>query len=129
MLERNNPTRKLLLVFLGLCVSIIPVAVTIFSYFPIWVSRDDTSILSGISLLLLCAALVPFYKYLLRVLRSPSAPIMWLILFVLFSLLSRIADEMTVISFVGFVTNLVGSLFFKLARSDTRKENNDERGS
>ena len=41
---------------------------------------------------------------------------MWLIAFILFLSLSRIADEMTVISFVGLISNLIGSLIFKLAR-------------
>ena len=40
---------------------------------------------------------------------------MWFCAFVIFLILSRIADEVTVISFVGFVTNLIGAIFFRLA--------------
>ena len=116
--SRNNPTKRLLFGFLGLTISIIPVTVAIFSYFPLWIDRDDTSLLSGISFILLCTALIPMYKHFKRIMRSPSVPLMWLIIFVLFFMLSRIADEMTVISFVGFISNLVGSLFFKLARNN-----------
>jgi fumarate reductase subunit C len=48
--------------------------------------------------------------------KSASSPVMWFIIFVTFFLLSKIADEMTVISFVGFVTNLIGTLLFNLAK-------------
>ena len=43
---------------------------------------------------------------------------MWLVSFLIFFCLSRIADEMTVISFVGFVGNLIGALFFHLGRRE-----------
>ena len=56
------------------------------------------------------------FVYLDRILRSPSTHTMWFIVFAVFFLLSKIADEITVISFVGFTTNLIGSLFFKLAK-------------
>ena len=115
MKEQYNPQKQLLFRALGLLISIIPVGVSIFSYFPLWVSRRDSSLLSGLSLILICAALVPLYKYIRKALKSPSAPMMWFFAFVVFLLLSKIADEVTVISFVGFVTNLIGSVFFRLA--------------
>ena len=112
----NNPAKRLLFNTLGVCTSVIPVAVTIFSYFPLWIEREDASILSGISLLLIGAALVPLFAYFRQALRSASAPVMWFILFVIFFLLSKIAHEVTVISFVGFITNLIGTLLFNLAQ-------------
>jgi chromate transport protein ChrA len=116
MVTKANPTKRLFFNALGLAVSIIPVTAAILSYFPIWARRADSSILSGISLVLVAIALVPLYKHVRAALRSPSAPMMWLFSFLVFLLLSRIADEMTVISFVGFVTNVLGSLCFKRAR-------------
>lgn len=116
MVTKANPTKRLFFNALGLAVSIIPVTAAILSYFPVWARRGDSSILSGISLVLVAIALVPLYKHVRAALRSPSAPLMWFFSFLLFLLLSRIADEMTVISFVGFVTNVLGSLCFKRAR-------------
>lgn len=115
MTRINNPQKRLIFQTLGLLISVIPVTVSIFSYFPLWIARKDTSLISGISLLLICVALVPLYKHIKKALKSPSAPLMWFFAFVLFLFLSRIADEVTVISFVGFTTNLIGSVFFKLA--------------
>jgi hypothetical protein len=51
---------------------------------------------------------------------------MWFLIFISFFLLSRIAREMTVISFVGFVTNLLGSVFFRIARKYGAKEGEHE---
>ena len=116
MVTKANPTKRLFFNALGLAVSIIPVTAAILSYFPVWARRGDSSILSGISLVLVAIALVPLYKHVRAALRSPSAPMMWFFSFLVFLLLSRIADEMTVISFVGFVTNVLGSLCFKRAR-------------
>ena len=115
----NTPTKRLLFNALGLFFSVIPVCVSIFSYFPIWVHREDASILSGLALMLIAAALVPFYRYVRRALASASAPLMWFILFVAFLLLSRIADEITVIAFVGFVSNMLGTVLFRIARAGT----------
>ena len=47
---------------------------------------------------------------------------LWLVTFVLFMMLSRIANEMTVISFVGFVSNLAGACLFKAAKKYMYKE-------
>ena len=52
----------------------------------------------------------------IRWLQSFSSYVMWLLLFLLFLGLSRIADQMTVISFVGFISNLIGSFFFAAAK-------------
>lgn len=112
----NTPAKRLLWNALGLFCSVIPVAVSIFSYFPIWVAREDASVLSGLSLMLIAMALVPFFRYVRAALASASAPLMWFIIFAVFLLLSKIADEMTVIAFVGFVSNLLGAVFFRIAR-------------
>lgn len=117
MKAKLNPTRALAFNALGLFFSVIPVGVSIFSYFPLWLAREDASVLSGLGLVLGALALVPFYRYVRDALRCASAPMLWLVLFLTFFLLSRIADEMTVISFVGFVGNAIGSLFFKAARA------------
>jgi hypothetical protein len=126
MTPNTNPAKRLLFISLGLLVSVIPVSVAILSYFPVWIAREDASVLSGFSLILIALAMVPFYKQVGRFLKSPSAPLMWFLIFISFFLLSRIAREMTVISFVGFVTNLLGSVFFRIARKYGAKEGEHE---
>jgi hypothetical protein len=45
----------------------------------------------------------------------------WLLIFALFALVRSIADEMTVISFVGFISNSFGAALFKLAGGIRKK--------
>ena len=116
MIANNTPAKRLIFNSLGIIFSVIPVSVSIFSYFPLWVVREDASILSGISLILMLAALVPCFRYIKTAISSASAPVMWLVIFITFFLLSKIADEITVIAFVGFLGNLIGAVFFRLAR-------------
>lgn len=100
---------------LGLIFCTAPVICVILSYFPLWKEKGTESVLSGFALLLVLASLVPFFKVIKRALRSPAAHTMWLIAFLFFFVFSKIADEMTVISFIGFLGNLIGAFFFKLA--------------
>ena len=99
----------------GLTLSTVPVAICILLYFPVWRERGIVATLSGFTLLLLALAAVPLINIIKRALKSPSAPIMWLGVFIVFLTLSSIADEMTVVAFVGFVSNLIGTVFFRLA--------------
>ena len=112
----SNPRRKkLFLNFIGLSVSVLPVLSAILCYFPEWQERGSGTLMSGFVLLLILLALVPLFNVIKAALKTPSAKMLWFVTFVVFFLLSNIADEMTVISFIGFVTNLIGAIFFKAA--------------
>lgn len=106
--------KRALLFSLALAVSVIPPLAATVSFFPLWRS-DPASALSGGVLLIMIICAAPIFKALGRILASPSAPVIWLILFLLFFSLSKIAEQMTVISFVGLISNAIGALLFKLA--------------
>ncbi len=106
----------------GTAVSVIPTALAVISYFPMWVAEGGESILSGFTALLLILTAVPLFRLIRRLLHSPSAWMMWLVAFLLFFLLSRIADEMTVISFVGLVSNIVGALIYRIGGKTNTQE-------
>ena len=113
---QNNLTKRILLKALGIIVCVCPVIVATLSYFPIWIEKEDACVISGLALCLIMIAVIPFYKYIINLIKSPASHTMWLIIFIIFFLLSKIADEMTVISFVGFISNLIGAILFKLAK-------------
>ncbi len=112
---KNNPLTRGVLNALGLGVCILPPSLAVLSYFPLWISRDEKSAVSGFALVLLAIAAIPLFKYIREWLKSPSAPTVWLILFLIFFVLSGIADEMRVICFVGFISNITGGLIIGLA--------------
>ena len=111
-----KPTLKsAALYMLGLAVSTLPAVIATLSYFPLWRARGAASVASGFCLLLLLLAALPIVKGAKRMLSSPSVWMLWLIVFLAFYFLGRIANEMTVIAFVGTLSNVTGAVIFKLA--------------
>ena len=126
MTRKNNLSKIILIKSIALISCVVPVLIAILSYFPIWADKGEACVLSGFALCLIMLSMIPFYKHIGDLLKSPSAYVIWLFLFIIFFLLSRIADEMTVISFVGFVSNLIGAMLFKLAAKIKGKEKKDD---
>jgi TctA family transporter len=87
----------------------------------LWKEAGYTSCLAGGAALILALCAVPLYKLIRQKISSLSSYVMWLILFLVFFALSRIADEMTVISFVGFIGNLLGAICFYMAKRGMRR--------
>lgn len=109
--------KKHVFTLLGIVFSTVPPLSAVLRYFPIWASRGSAEALSGFALFLILISVLPFYKKLREIFKSPSVTVIWLILFALFFMLSKIAEEMIVVSFVGFTGNLIGAVFFKLGGS------------
>ena len=108
--------RTLLLNFTALAFSVIPPLIATVSYFPLFIAKGSGSVISGVALILTILSASPLLKFIKRILDSPSARTVWIVTFILFFVLGRIADEMTVIAFVGAVSNIIGSIFFALAK-------------
>ena len=108
------------LVALAICTA--PPIIATISFFPMWKSRGGGALLSGFTVLLLLASAYPLLKVLKRALRSPSVFTLWLIIFLVFALVRSIAHEMTVISFVGLTSNLIGACLFKLSDRGVKNE-------
>lgn len=102
----------------ALCFCILPPAICTLFYFPLWRGSSAKTLAGGTMLLLLLSAM-PLLKLIRHRLRSVAGYVGWLVLFILFLTLSSIAHEMTVISFYGFIGNLIGAVLFKI--SDRRR--------
>ena len=108
---------------LGFLLCILPPTLCTISYFPVWKDVGYESCIAGGSALLLALCAIPLFKLFKKALSSYSSYLIWLILFLLFFALSKIADQMTVISLVGFIGNLLGAVCFKLAKLVGRRGN------
>ena len=106
---------------LGFLLCILPPAICTLNYFPIWREVGYESCIAGGVALLLALCAIPLYKLIAERLKSFSSYLMWLVLFLLFFGMSRIADQMTVICFVGFVSNLMGAVCFHIAKKIHRR--------
>ena len=107
---------------IGILISAAPPIAATLSYFPLWVTRGEGAVLSGTAALLILIGALPILKTLRAALRSPASTTVWLIIFITFFALSSIANEMKVISFVGFLGNAVGAIFFRLAKKDKESD-------
>ena len=119
--SKTNVFVSFCLHILGFLLCILPPAICTLNYFPIWREVGYESCIAGGVALLLALCAIPLYKLIAERLKSFSSYLMWLVLFLLFSGMSRIADQMTVICFVGFVSNLMGAVCFRIARKIHRR--------
>ena len=95
------------------------------SFFPAWVAQGGEFVISGFTLLIAIICALPLYRWLKNGISSPSGITVWLVLFLIFFALARVADEMTVIAFIGFVGNLLGGIAFKIRKKLKEEENNE----
>jgi len=116
---------RIVLYALGLLFSVAPPLFATLAYFPVWSGRGGGAMLSGMSALLLLLCFAPLMRFIKERLRSPSAPIIWLIVFIIFFILAEIAAEMKVIAFTGLVGNLIGTGLFRLAGKGERKSDDE----
>ena len=98
-----------------------PLAATI-SQFPIWVEESSEATFSGLFLLFAILSILPFINRVKEYLKSPSVPVLWTILFVIFLMLQNIIKEMTAVCLVGMVANILGAGVHKLGTVIESKE-------
>ena len=101
---------------LGLALCILPPAVCTALYFPMWQSVGGGRAFSGVCAFFTIISALPLYKILKELFRSPASYVLWTLIFLFCFLFSRIAEEATVISFVGAVSNLLGAIIFRIAK-------------
>jgi Co/Zn/Cd efflux system component len=89
-----------------------PLAATM-TQFPIWVERSAEATVSGLFLFFALLSIVPLIKLFKRFLQSPSAPLMWGLIFIFLTALNSIISEMIIIAFVGMVSNIIGTFIYR----------------
>ena len=100
----------------------VPLAVTL-TQFPLWISRSASATISGISILFILLSTIPFYRQIKQYFKSPSAWVMWGMLFLILFALSEIINEMVLICFFGFIANVIGAVIYKIGiKYDTPNE-------
>ena len=106
----------------ALVLSVVPPAVTALCYFPLWLG-ERASALSILSLLVLALCCIPFWRVIKEAFRSPSAWMLWLVIFLFTSLFESICAGLRVVALVGCLAGAVGALLFYLARRVGDRDN------
>lgn len=116
---------NILLWLVGMMLSVGAPLMATLSFFPVWVAQGGEFVVSGFAVLIGIICALPLYRWIKSGLASPSGVTVWLVLFLLFFALSRVADEITVIAFVGFIGNILGGIAFKIGKK-LKEEKGDE---
>ena len=101
---------------LGFSLCILPPLICTLSYFTLWKGVGYGSCIAGGTALLLILCFFPLLKFIGRAIKSYGSYMVWLLCFLLFFALSKIAEQMVVISLMGFIGNLLGALCFGIAK-------------
>ncbi len=124
-MKSKKTLTSILLWVLGMLLSVgAPLTATL-SFFPVWVAQGGEFVISGFTVLIAIICALPIYRWIKSELASPSGVTIWLVLFLTFFALSRVADEMRVIAFVGFIGNILGGIAFRI-RKQLKEEKSDE---
>ena len=116
MKQKNNKGFvRFILHFVGLSACIVPPILCTLSYFPLWLDGGGEQLICGGTALLLIISVIPFYKYIRKLLESAASYVLWLIIFLFCFLMSKVIDEITVISFVGFIGNVLGASLMSIS--------------
>ena len=121
----DKKRRTFCLRLIGTAISVLGPMIATLSYFPLRKEKGAMHLISGISLIFILLSGTPIYRWIKRSIKSPSAPFLWFAIFLAFYLLSRIAEEIIAISFIGFVSNLIGAIFFYPVKASGENENEE----
>ena len=124
----SNVVKSRIVKATALAIDISAPLIATLTQFPVWIEHSAEATVSGIVLLLAFFSCIPFLKHIKAYMKSPSIPIVWLILFVLLTLLNSIIDQMIVVCFVGVISNCIGTLVYKIGEKigDTGKEESEQ---
>ena len=110
----NNATKGKLLHGTALAIDVgVPLAATL-TQFPVFGEQSSAATMSGLFLVMALLSCIPFIKQIKEFMKNPSAPIMWVVLFVGLAALQNIISEIVIVAFSGMAANIVGTGIYKL---------------
>ena len=119
----KNSTKGAIIKTVALGIDVgVPLAATV-TQFPLWVEQSAEATMSGLCLVLLGLSVLPFLKQIKNYFKSPSAWVVWGIIFVLLLLLKNIIDQILVVSFAGLIANAFGTIIYSIGKIVSEKEN------
>jgi hypothetical protein len=106
----------------ALSVDVLPALIATLTQFPVWIEQSAEATVSGIVLVFGFLACIPLIKQIKAFIKSPSAPIMWCVLYLGLVVLRNIIDQMVVVCFVGMISNAIGTVIYKYGTALINKD-------
>lgn len=122
----NNKLKYNGLTALGALLCIAPPAVVTLCYFPLWVEKSSSATVSGLSLILILISIIPLFRIIKEHIASPSITLIWIIVGVFCIAFKSIIDQILVISFVGALSSIAGTIVFKARPKGDKQEKEKE---
>lgn len=105
--------KYILLNAIAMLISVAPPVVATLMQFPVWIEESSEATLSGTVCLIVFICCIPFYKQIINYMKSPSVPVVWILIAAAMYIFKEIADQLFIVACVGAVSNLIGMCFFK----------------
>ena len=118
----SNTLKGRLIIALALIFDILPPFIATIAQFPVWVETSAEATVSGLFIVLAFLSCIPLLKHIKAFIKSPSIPIVWLIIFIVLSALNNIIDQMIVVCFVGLISNTIGAVIYKIGSAMVKRE-------
>lgn len=107
---------------LGLAVCVVPPIIATLEHFPLWFQRSETAI-SAVSAMLVTLCCIPFMKQIKAYFKgTPASWAIWLVIYVLIAVFSKLAEGIETVAFIGLTSNLIGGFIFRIEKHMKHKE-------
>lgn len=107
----RTKTKYNILTVAAVACCVLPPFVMTLSKFPIWVN-EPKMVVSGVALLLIFFSCIPFFKQIKEYFKSPSATVLWIVVFVLLCIFRHIINELVYVAAAGLAGNIFGEALF-----------------
>ena len=120
----SNAVKSKIIKGCGITIDIAAPLIATISQFPVWIEKSASATVSGVFVLMAFFSCIPLMKHIKNFIKSPSIPIVWLIVFVMLYALNSIIDQMIVVAFVGVISNTIGTFIYKIGDTIEGKDKN-----
>lgn len=113
--------------YIGLIGAILAPLIAALTQFPVWVEYVDSG---EVGFLFVCAAAlccIPLFKHFSISLKSPTATVMWLFIFLITWALESIITQIKLVALVGLIGNVAGAILCGIGNYLRRPLNSIER--
>lgn len=130
----TNAQKYRALYILGVILCILPTVLCILCEFPLWVKKGNPTVASGITLSALSLSLItiastPLLRIVREKIKSPSMWMIWGFAFLVFYSLEAVISSLVLISFAGFIGNVMGAIVFFFAKKYKPRKKDESEGS
>lgn len=109
----THRVKYIILNIVAMAISVVPPVAATLMQFPVWIETSSEATLSGTVCFIIFICCIPFYKQIINYMKSPSVPVVWILIAAAMYIFKEIADQLFIVACVGAVANLIGMIFFK----------------